>query len=393
MTGRQKIEAAFSEAGTCEFAAVIPYEDIYIRDNWAELTACPWWYFVSPDIEHQMTWRREVAEKIGQDWVFLPECPSRAGRDDLFIEERPEGVFLVRRSTGEEERLKPPVVGGWDNEGECESVRPGQLAKTIEEINARITLPEDVQSLTGDLQDTLQDVEAQREEIKADGTGDLAARILEDFGRDLYPISHVNSPIWFCYELWGFEGMMLMVAEQPKLVKHACERYLMWSVWAVRRAAALGAAGIWIEECLTDMIDPDEFAYLSVPCVSRLADEIRHAGMKSIYYFCGYPMDRLDAIISTGTDALAFEESKKGFQIDIAELADYLRGKRVLLGNLDTMRILESESEEKLKAEIIRQLTAGRKNGGRFIMSLGSPVTPGTPISRVRLYCDLVREL
>ena len=36
---------------------------------------------------------------------------------------------------------------------------------------------------------------------------------------------------------------------------------------------------------------------------------------------------------------------------------------------------------------------AGRKNGGRFVMSLGSPVTPETPVARVRLYTDLVHEL
>jgi len=26
-------------------------------------------------------------------------------------------------------------------------------------------------------------------------------------------------------------------------------------------------------------------------------------------------------------------------------------------------------------------------------MSLGSPVTPGTPVERVRLYCKMVREM
>jgi len=46
-----------------------------------------------------------------------------------------------------------------------------------------------------------------------------------------------------------------------------------------------------------------------------------------------------------------------------------------------------------LRAEIARQITAGRRNGSRFIMSLGSPVTPGTPVVRVRRYCELVREL
>jgi uroporphyrinogen-III decarboxylase len=46
-----------------------------------------------------------------------------------------------------------------------------------------------------------------------------------------------------------------------------------------------------------------------------------------------------------------------------------------------------------LRAEIARQIAAGRRNGGRFVLSLGSPVTPGTPMERVRRYCDLAHEL
>lgn len=46
-----------------------------------------------------------------------------------------------------------------------------------------------------------------------------------------------------------------------------------------------------------------------------------------------------------------------------------------------------------LHAELARQIAAGRRNNGRFIMSLGSPVNPETPVERVRLYCDLVPEL
>ena len=45
------------------------------------------------------------------------------------------------------------------------------------------------------------------------------------------------------------------------------------------------------------------------------------------------------------------------------------------------------------RAEIVRQIQAGRRNGSRFVMSIGSPVTPGTPPERVRLYCDLAHEL
>ena len=115
--------------------------------------------------------------------------------------------------------------------------------------------------------------------------------------------------------------------------------------------------------------------------------------MKSIYYFCGNPRGKLDLLLESGADALALEESKKGFTIDIAEVAEAVQGKCALFGNLDAINLLPHGSEADLRLEINRQIQAGRKNRSRFVMSLGSPVTPGTTPERVRLYCDLVHEL
>ena len=54
-------------------------------------------------------------------------------------------------------------------------------------------------------------------------------------------------------------------AERPDLVRYACRRYLDRALRAVEANAALGAAGIWLEECMTDLISPDAFAVLNVP--------------------------------------------------------------------------------------------------------------------------------
>jgi uroporphyrinogen-III decarboxylase len=94
--------------------------------------------------------------------------------------------------------------------------------------------------------------------------------------------------------------------------------------------------------------------------------------------------------MDTGADALALEEGKKGFAIDIVAVADRMRGRMALLGNVDAIGLMEHGSDDDLAAEIARQCEAGRRNRGRFVVSLGSPVTPGTPLARVRQYCDLV---
>ncbi len=377
MTGRQKMEAALSEDGAAEIPAVICYEGIFIRDHWEQLTPYPWWYQQAPDIERQMAWRREVIGRIGQDWFILPGSYPRGRRQHLSIDVRDDAVFLVDSRTGRRDRLTKPEIAGWSALGGLHSAKPGHLAETLSEIDELIPVSSG----------------SDPKQFMSDGRYDLASSLLKDFATTLYPICHVPSPLWCTYNLWGFEGMMTMIVERPDLVKHACRRFLARSVRSVQQAAAMGAAGIWIEECLTDMISPESFASLCAPFVRSLVDEIRAAGMQSIYYFCGDPAGKWTHLLSVGADALSLEESKKGFEIDIEHVVERVQGQCAVLGNLDAINLLPDASEEQLRDEIARQIAAGRRNGSRFIMSLGSPVTPGTSVQRVRLYCDLVHEL
>jgi len=374
VTGRQRIEAALSKDGTREIPAVICYEGIYFRDHWHQLTAYPWWYRRAPDIERQMLWRREVMVRTGQDWFYLPFFYSDEERRNLSIEVRPDGVYRIDRRTGTEERLTEPPVGG-----EPYDPRPDHPAETPEEIDAAIPPGWLADHYGGSVVD--------------DGRDDLASQLLKECGGDLYPICSEYSPLSLCYDLWGFEGMMINIATRPDLVEHACQRFLALSIRAVRQAALLGAAGIWLEDCLTDMISPQAFARLNVPFVRQLVEEIRALGMKSIHYFCGNPAGKWELLLSVGADALSLEESKKGFDIDIENVVERVQDRCTVLGNLDAVGTLQDGSEEQLRAEIARQIAAGQRNGNRFIMSIGSPVTPGTPVEKVRLYCDLVHEL
>ena len=100
---------------------------------------------------------------------------------------------------------------------------------------------------------------------------------------------------------------------------------------------------------------------------------------------------RAEACQAVGADGLALEEGKKGFEIDIERVAERVNGRCTLFDNLDAIGVLQSGSDEVLRSEIRRQLAAGRKNRSRFIMCIGSPVTPGTPVGRVQLYVALAK--
>ncbi len=378
MTGKEKIEAAFSKEGTSQIAAVMCYEDLYIRDHWQQLTDCQWWYQHVPDIERQMKWRCDVNTKTGHDMFILPYLYDYTSEDRKYItvEQRPEGVFKIDSRSGKEEQLSPPKIGGW-SDSQLEPIHPDKQARTTDDIDELIPVPDDFDP----------------NEVVTNGSDLLASRMLKEFGEQMYPISHVDSPLWSTYYIWGFETMMTMAAERPDLIKHACGRFLTLAIRQVQRAATLGTEAIWIDECLTDMLSPAMLESLSGPFVRQLTEAVRSEGLKSIYMFCGNPAGKWEHLVSAGADALALEESKKGFVIDVDDVVDKVQGRCAVLGNLDAMELLEKGTEEQLKAEITRQIAAGRRNDSRFIMSIGSPVTPGTPVERVRLYCDLVHEL
>jgi uroporphyrinogen-III decarboxylase len=375
MTGREKVEAALATTGSPQLPVVIPYIGIYARDRWADLTSCPWWYMHDPDVDHQLAWIREAQRTLGVDWVEVYTWYSVEERAALSVEVTAGDPHLVDARTGSRRRLSPPTVGGWPSEGVA-SHRPENPPTTAEELDACVPVaaPESIESLAHD------------------GRADLAHAVTHELP-DLYPLAFCGTPLWNCYYIWGFEGLMEMIALRPDLVERAVELCLERNVQLAREAAVLGAHGIWVEECMTDLIGPAAFERLNVPSAKRLIDEIRALGLQSIYYWCGDSAGKLDMILSCGADAVALEESKKGFTIDIDEVADRAQGLCAVLGNLDAIGILQDGTDDQLRAAIERQLRAEDRLGGRFVMSLGSPVTPGTPPARVKRYCELARAL
>lgn len=380
MTGREKIEAALSKEGTPEIPGVICYEDIFVRDHWDTLTAVPWWYNREFSIEKQLQWHREVINGIRQDWVTLPIFGSweymAEDRDNKTISITPTGVFIADRRTGSWEPIPKPVVGGANIVDYLESLKIHAEIVSFEQLDMFIPSP----------------VKKETDDSYKSGQRVLQKQILNEFS-NLYPIYRVSSPLWECAQLWGYEEFMVATITNPELVKYACKRYLDLAVSSVHKAAAMGASAIWIEECFTDIISPEAFRIMNIPYVGQLIEAIRATGLKSIYYFTGNPAGKMDMILSTNPDAVSFEESKKNFITDIEDIVDAVKGRCTVLGNLDAIGILQDGSDGSLRAEIVRQLNSGRKNKSRFIMSLGSPVTPSTQVKRVQLYCDLVHDL
>ena len=92
------------------------------------------------------------------------------------------------------------------------------------------------------------------------------------------------------------------------------------SPFGVQEAAALGAEAIWLEETMTDMSGPAQYRRFVFPVVRRMTEAIHAAGMRAVNYYCGDPAGKWDMRLDAGTDALALEEGRKGFENRIEDV-------------------------------------------------------------------------
>jgi uroporphyrinogen-III decarboxylase len=63
-----------------------------------------------------------------------------------------------------------------------------------------------------------------------------------------------------------------------------------------------------------------------------------------------------------------------------------------ICGNINPVTILQDGTDEEVEAEIETQIRGGKKARG-FVLSTGNPVTPSTPVSRVRRFVERGGEI
>jgi len=225
------------------------------------------------------------------------------------------------------------------------------------------------------------------------GSLDYASAVIKEFGDEYFIFASIGAPFWGVHSYFGFYEMMTNLIEKPILVECLLEKITTASLETLKSYAQIGIDGVWVEDCYSsaDLVSLEHFRRFAAPYVKCQIDTINELGMKSIYYFCGDANDRLEDLVQMQPTCICLEESKKNFVIEIEEVDNIANGRVCLFGNVDAIGILQDGSRATIAKEIKRQTTIGH-NSGRFVMSLGSPVTPSTPTAKVREFVDMARE-
>ncbi len=199
--------------------------------------------------------------------------------------------------------------------------------------------------------------------------------------------------VWSCVCHLGFTQTLEMLAEEPGFLDRLIAALLAQAREQVAYYARCGSDIVFVDEsgATGDLISPAHYERFGLPFTRAVVEEIHRRGMKAIVYYFGAAMDRLAQIAETRADAVLVECSMKGYTNDIDRIARAIGDRVSLFGNLDPVWTLERGPESLLAREVDRQVEAGRGARG-FLLSTGSPITPGVPLARVRRFIELGRE-
>lgn len=347
-----------------------PYKHLFIRDRWEELSRTEWWNWDLVNIEEMIKIDEKIDEILGLDLCEAIIVQPKEWRDRNKIINENGKIFIEDKITHSRKEIRKDR----EIQGASSGIRSTRKIFSTEEVYEKISI-------------------INEEELIKNGYLDYAKELVKEFGNEKFVYGIVGTPFSVSTGYLGIEGTMLAIYDEPELLECLIQRNCEIIIEQLKAYKAVGVDGIFLEECLTsrDMISKEHYVRFSKPYVERLIKLIRELGMKSIYYLCGDVLDRLDIVCKIGPDCLALEESKKGFRIDMEEVSRITESKMCLVGNIDSVWILEKGSNKELEEEIKKQAEIGIKNNG-LIISTGSPIVPGTSIKRLKKYIKFAKE-
>jgi uroporphyrinogen-III decarboxylase len=296
-----------------------------------------------------------IHTEIGESktWAELGEMHTVAGR-----------LTYVDGSSGETRDMQDPrvlMLPGWT--GDPQQVRTGEA--DLWDASAGLDTRAEVDALAPI--HTAEDLDAQ-------GLFDVTRVLARTAGDRLSVTWIASTPFWSTYSILGFQGMMIMMREKPQLFRYLMERRHWQRLEMLKGLARAGLHSVWIEECLSsaDLISPSDYEQFAFPPARDFIADANRLGLRTVLYYCGDVIPRLPWLRRLGMAALAVEESKKGFTVDIADVIAGLNGVCCVYGNVDAIRVVCEGTTQEIEAEVRRQIVLGRQARG-FVLSQGSP--------------------
>jgi uroporphyrinogen-III decarboxylase len=331
----------------------------------------------SPDHDEDVEFRANALYKAYSMFGEMPDCievgpgPARAWAERFYIVSDDSRLFYLDTVNGDRyDMMENSLPSGRD-------YLYGNIPSSQQDVWDRSAL---IQSK--DVIDSIIRL-VPLEELEEQGVFDLPKKIVREKGDTYFIIVYDSTPYTAAY-LLGFQGLMLTFYDNPDNLKHYIERIFEQRKPILQGFAEAGYDGIYAEEIFSgaDIISPELFDEFVFPFNAEYFKLTRELGLLTAYYVCGNPMPLLSRICELECDAVASEESKKNFSIEIEEIVKSIGDNKCVFGNVDAPLYGVHANQEEIKNEVYRQVEVGRNAKG-FVVSTGSPYPLDSPLKNI----------
>jgi hypothetical protein len=299
--------------------------------------------------------------KARPDWMELHRGASRAwaARTEMVL--RDGQVLYQDMETGVRAAVKDIYIPSGDSRLVSQNAILQDLWDTSDQIESREQIDELMPVMKA-------------EELLERGDFEYPRQVMADYGDEYFLSTVLDTPFSNAYDYLGFQGLMLFQHDRPDLLHYMLERNLLQNEEMMKGWAASGLHGVYVEEVFTgaDIISQRSYDEFVFPYNKTYFEFMSKLGLLPIHYVCGNIIPRLERISQLEIAAVAAEESKKNFQIELAEVVQGVKGRVAVFGNIDTIQYGLHASLDDVAGEVRRQVDTGAQAKG-FVVSTGSP--------------------
>ena len=299
--------------------------------------------------------------QVPPDWLELHQGASRAWAARMQIASEEGVLYYQDRSSGARRAMHEVPIP----RGDAALAPANASLQDLWDGSSQLRGPEDVDTRLPLLP---------ADELLARGDYDLPRKVVADYGGHFFLSAILDTPFSDAYDLLGFQGLMVIQHDRPELLQHLLARELARSEQVMAAWAAVGLHGMYVQEVFTgaDVISPRSYDRFVFAYNQPYFERMSALGLLPVHYVCGDIIPRLERMCQYRLAAIAVEESKKSFTIEIEDVVQRVAGRAAVFGNVDAVRFGLHGTMEEMAAEVQRQARIGAAAKG-FVVSTGSP--------------------
>ena len=222
----------------------------------------------------------------------------------------------------------------------------------------------------------------------------LLSAIREKSGDEFFLMMH-GDPTYAIPDGDHMMDFSVQMYEEPQKLKDNTVRNTEYLYNAVRTldpdGSLLDGLALCSDYCfnVNPFFSPEQFAEFVTPYLKQAIDGYRSLGKYTIKHTDGNIMPILDQIAACKPDAIHSLDPQAGITIPAVRKA--VGPDICLVGNVNC-GLLQTGTDEEVRADVLRSLREGMANGRGYIFSTSNCVYTGMPLERYEMMMDLWRQ-